>query len=63
MQGDRDVVSDRRVRTFLIVVSTPSLQLFSGIRKGQEPVGVQAFGPELAVERLDEAVVGRFARP
>ena len=63
MQGNRDVISVRRVRTFLVVVSTPSLQLFAGIRKAQKPVGVQAFGPELAVERLDEAVVGRFARP
>ena len=24
-------------------------------------MGVQAFGPQLAVERLDEAVVGRLA--
>lgn len=63
MQGNRDVISDRRARAFRIVVSTPSLQLFARIRKGQEPVGVQAFGPELAVERLDEAIVGRLARP
>lgn len=46
----------------LIVVSTPILHLFAGIRKGQEPVLVQAFGSEAAVERLDEGVVGRFTR-
>ena len=63
MQGDRDVVSDRRVRTFLVIVSTPSLQLFAGIRKGQEPMSVQSLRPELAVERFDEAVVGGLARP
>ena len=56
MQRDRDVVSDRRMRPILIVVSTPILHLFAGVRKGEEPVGVQTFRPELAVERLDERV-------
>src|SRR3546814_4500834 len=44
-----------------IVVSTPSLQLFRRIGKVQEPMGVQAFRPQPAVERLDERVVGRLA--
>ncbi|MEY9278824.1 hypothetical protein ABIA03_000016 [Bradyrhizobium yuanmingense] len=30
---------------------------FLGVRKGQEPVGVEAFGPEAAVEGLDERVI------
>ena len=47
----------------LIVVSAPILQLFAGIGKAHEPVGVQAFRPELAVKRLDEPIVGRLARP
>lgn len=62
MQVNREVISDRRVRAFLVIISTPSLQLFAGIRKGQEPMSVQALRPQLAVEGLDEAVVGRLAR-
>jgi len=46
-----------------IVVSAPSLHFLLGVRKGQEPVSVEAFGPEAAVEGLDERVVGRFAGP
>ncbi len=63
MHGNRDVVSDRGVRTFLVVVSTLSLQFFTRIRKGEEPVGVQALCSELAVERLNEAVIGRLSKP
>ena len=61
MQGDRDVISDRTMRSVLVVVSTPSLQFFLRVCKAHEPVRVQAFGPELAVERLDEAVVRGLA--
>ena len=61
MCGDRDVVSDRAVRSDLVVVSTPILQLFVGIGKVHEPVGIQAFGSEFAVERFDEPVVRRLA--
>ena len=63
MHGDRDVISDRTVGSVFVIVSTPIFQLFAGIRKAHEPVGVQAFRPELAVERFDEPVVGRFSRP
>jgi len=34
-----------------------------GVVKAHEPVGVQALGPELAIEGFDEAVVRRLARP
>jgi hypothetical protein len=34
----------------LIILSTPILHLFVGIRKGQEPVLVQTFGAEAAIE-------------
>lgn len=47
----------------LVVVSAPSLQLFRRIRKREEPVGVQALGPEAAIEGLDEGVVRRLAGP
>lgn len=62
MHVDRYVVSDRAVGSVLIVVPTPILQLFPGIRKTHEPVGVQTLRPELAVEGFDEPVVGRFTR-
>ena len=63
MYVDRDVISDRAVRANLVVVLAPSLHLFAGIGKRHEPMGVQAFRPELAVERLDEAVVRRLSWP
>jgi hypothetical protein len=46
----------------LIIVSTPILQLFAGPRKRKEPMMVQAHRAEPAVERLEEGIVGRFAR-
>src|SRR3546814_19132626 len=55
------LVSDGAMWPLFIVVSTPSLQLFRRIGKVQEPMGVQAFRPQPAVERLDERVVGRLA--
>ena len=45
-----------------VVVSAPILQLFGRVGKRQEPVGVQALGPEAAVEGLDEGVVRGLAR-
>ena len=57
MDRRRDVVPDGAVQSDLNVVRTPSIQLFAGVGKACEPVSVQTFGPKLAVERLDEAVV------
>ncbi len=48
------------MRSFLIVVSTPILHLFAGIRKGQEPMLVQAFCTEAAIERFDESIISRL---
>ena len=62
-ERNRHFVADGAVRTKLIVVSTPLLHLLAGIVKRQEPMGVQALRAELAIERLDERVIGRFARP
>ncbi len=47
----------------LVIVSTPILHLRSRVVKAHEPMGVQALGPELAIETLDVAVVRRLARP
>lgn len=63
VQRDQDVVSDRRVRPNLIGVSTPTLLLFAGIRKGEEPMGVQAFRPKLTVEGFDDVIARWSARP
>ena len=46
-----------------VVVSTPILHFLPCVVKAQEPMCVQAFASELAVEGFDEAVVGRLAWP
>ena len=46
-----------------VVVLTPFLHLRPGVVKRQEPVCVEAFASELAIERLDERVVGWLAGP
>jgi hypothetical protein len=51
------------MRADVVVVAAPSLQLFTGVGKGQEPVRVHALGPDAAVEGLGEGVVGGLARP
>lgn len=58
---DRALVADRVVGSFFVVVSTPSLAFSAGVIEGEEPDRVQAFGPDLAVERLGERVVRRLA--
>ncbi|CUX62956.1 hypothetical protein AGR6A_Lc190016 [Agrobacterium sp. NCPPB 925] len=50
------------MRPKLIIVYTPILHLFAGIRKGQESVLIQTFGAEAAIERFNERIVGRLAR-
>ena len=45
-----------------IIVPTPSLAFWAGVVEGHEPGGVQAFGPDLAVEGLRKGVVRRLAR-
>ncbi|MBG6203045.1 hypothetical protein IWQ48_004202 [Labrenzia sp. EL_13] len=44
-------------------MSSPIPHLFGSVRKAQEPVRIQALGPEPAVEGLNEGVVRRFSRP
>jgi hypothetical protein len=47
------------MRSLLVIVSTPSLAFSPRIVEVHEPVGVEAFGAELAVERFDKGIVGR----
>ena len=51
------------MRSFFVVVSTPCLAFCHRVGEAHEPVGVQAFRPELAVEALDERIVGRLSGP
>ena len=51
------------MRSVLIVVFAPSLQLFAGVGKAHEPMGVQAFRAQLTIERLDEAVIRGLTWP
>src|SRR5262245_48570268 len=56
-QLDRGFVADCAVRSLLVVVSTSSLAFSSRIVEAHEPMRVQTFRSEFAVERLDEGVV------
>jgi len=59
----RRLIADRAVRSDFVVVSTPFLHFLPGVVKAHEPVGVQTFGSELAIEAFDESVVGRLTGP
>lgn len=60
---DRALVADRSVGPFFVVVSRLNLAFSPGVVEGQELGRIQAFGPNLAVERLGEGVVRRLAQP
>lgn len=51
------------VRTALVVVPPPRLDLAPRVGQRQELVRVQALVMQAAVERLDQRVVGRLAGP
>ena len=61
MKLARRFAAEGAMRTNVVIVSTPSLAFSPSLVEAQEPVGVQALCTELAVERLDEGVVGRLA--
>ena len=61
MQLNRDVLADPAVWSFLVVVSALILNLRSCVVKAHEPVRIQAFAPELAVEGFDERIVRRLS--
>ena len=52
-----------RVRTAFVVLPPPRLDLAPRVGQRQKPVRVQALVAQPAVERLDQCVVGRLARP
>ena len=61
MKHDRRFVADGAMG-HLILVSTLSLAFSLRLVGAQEPSGVQALGPELAVQALDEGIVRRLSR-
>ena len=63
MQQNRGYLSDSAVGSVLVVVPAPILQLLPGVFKAHEPMGVQAFRPQIAVERFDKGIVGRLSGP
>src|SRR3954454_25324208 len=62
LQRNRGLIPDCPVRAHLVVVLAPILHFRAGVVTRQEPVRVQALGPEAPVEGFDERVVGRLAR-
>ena len=62
-QADRRLLADCAVWALLVVVLTPILQFFLRVDKAHEPMGIQTFRSEAAVERLDECIVGGPAWP
>jgi hypothetical protein len=50
------------VRTPLVIVPSPGLDLGSGVPDGQKPMPVQALVAKAAVERFHEGIVGRLPR-
>jgi hypothetical protein len=60
-QLDRGFVADRAVWSLLVVVSTPSLAFSPRIVEAHEPMRVQTFRSEFAIERLDEGT--QHSRP
>jgi hypothetical protein len=57
---DRRNIPDRAVRSFLVVVSTPVVQLVANVFERQERGCIDAFAAQLAVECLDERIVDRL---
>jgi hypothetical protein len=57
----KSAVADCPMGAFFVVVSAPILYFFLGVRKAEEPVGVEAFGPDATVEGFDERIVGWLA--
>lgn len=51
------------MRAVIVVVLLPYFNLLTGVVKRQESALVKALLPHPTIERLDEGVVRRFARP
>src|ERR1700741_5276838 len=63
MKRRRHFVANGAVWTDLVVVSTPSLAFPPRFVEAHETMRVEALGAELAVQALDEGIVGRVAGP
>jgi len=63
MKRRRHEIADRAVRSDLVVALTPSLAFSARFVEAEEPVHVQTFSAELAVQAFDEGVVRRLAGP
>jgi hypothetical protein len=59
----RRFVADIAVRSYIVVNSTPSLAFSNRLVQAYEPVLLQAFRPELAIEGLDKLIVRCLAGP
>jgi hypothetical protein len=57
----RRPLTDCTVRSHIVVVLAPKLNLCSGVVKALEPMLVQAFKANASVEAIDESIVCRFA--
>lgn len=62
-QRYRRSIADGAVRSDLVVVLEPIFHFSTRVVKVNEPVGVQTFGSELAVEAFNEGIVSRFSWP
>jgi hypothetical protein len=63
LQQDRGFVADRAMGKFFVIVSAPSLHLFLGVGKAQEPMGIEAFLPEAAVNASMKALSSGYPAP
>lgn len=62
-QQNRRSITGRPWGNFLIIVSKSIIDFFLRVRKGQEAIGLQAFGREASVEGFDVRVFGWLAGP
>jgi hypothetical protein len=57
------LVAEGAVLANMVVVVPPRLTFMPSFGQAQEPVCVEALGPDPAVERFREGIVGWFTRP
>ena len=56
------LIGERAVRSLVVVVGSPSVELTPGVGKTGEPTSVQALLPQASVEAFYESVLSRLAR-
>ena len=61
-KGGRSLIAKARMRSHLVVVPTPAFDQNPSLGPGAEPLHVQAFVAELAIEALADAILPRLAR-